>query len=63
MFEPFSFDALNKRVNLSIPRQTLHGLWVAITEVQSVPITGNRMIPALMGPRLMSMAPRLIRGR
>ena len=63
VFEPFSFDALNKRLNLAIPRQTLHGLWMAITEVQSVPITGNRMIPALMGPRLMSLAPGLIRGR
>ena len=61
VFEPFSFDAANRRLNLTIPPLTLHGLWIAISEVQSVPITATRIAPALLSPRFMSRA-RLIRG-
>jgi hypothetical protein len=47
VFETLSQSAPStKQVNLVLPRQTLHGLWVAISEVQPVPVTATRFIPA-----------------
>jgi hypothetical protein len=40
VFEPFdAFSSIpsTKRLTLTIPRQTLHGLWQAITEIQPIP--------------------------
>jgi hypothetical protein len=40
VFEPFLNDATSTRhPNLTIPQQTLHGLWLAISEVQPVPFS------------------------
>ena len=48
VFEPFSFDGVlngsgTKRLNLVIPPASLHGVWQAITEVQPIPLTANRI--------------------
>jgi hypothetical protein len=46
VFEPFSLNVPStQRKNLVIPSTSLHGLWIAISEVQSVPLTGNRLVP------------------
>lgn len=63
VFEPFTFDQTStKRLTINIPRQTLHGFWLSITEVQPVtfPLVGNRLIPGMLAPRL---APLLTRTR
>lgn len=36
-FNPFSSIPSTRRLTLTIPRQTIHGLWQAITETQPVP--------------------------
>jgi hypothetical protein len=36
-FDPFTSVPSSKRLTLTIPRQTLHGLWQAVTETQPVP--------------------------
>jgi hypothetical protein len=47
VFEPLSQNVPStNRVNVMIPRHTLHGLWVAISEVQPAPVTATRFIPA-----------------
>ena len=64
VFEPFSIDAPStQRMTIAIPHQTLHGLWQAITEVQAVPLTMNRMTTGLLGMRLSRLAPHLIPAR
>jgi hypothetical protein len=53
VFEPFTLDAPNtQRLTIAIPHQTLHGLWLAIGEVQSVPFTANRLTTGFLGARL-----------
>jgi len=54
VFEPFTLSGNStKTLTLTIPRQTLHGLWVAITEVQPIPFTATRVLtPSLLGQRL-----------
>jgi hypothetical protein len=52
VFEPFTLDApTTQRLTIAIPHQTLHGLWLAISEVQSVPFTANRLTTAFLGAR------------
>jgi hypothetical protein len=58
VFEPFSIDAPStQRKTIAIPPQTLHGLWLAITEVQAVPLTMNRMTTGILGMRLKRLQP------
>ncbi len=46
VFQPFSLNVPStQQRNLVIPSISLHGLWIAITEIQAVPLTGNRLIP------------------
>lgn len=46
VFEPFSLNVPStQRRNLVIPSTSLHGLWVNITEILPVPLTGNRFAP------------------
>jgi len=53
VFEQFTLDApTTQRLTIAIPRQTLHGLWLAISEVQSVPFTANRPTTGFLGARL-----------
>lgn len=67
VLEPFTLDepAIAAQRTVVIPAQTLHGVWLDITEVQPVtlsyPITvfGQRVLP----PRLARLAPQLIRAR
>ena len=60
VFEPYSLAVPGTQpTTITVPRQTLHGLWLAISEVQPVPLTANRLIPGLLGARLMGLAPRL----
>jgi hypothetical protein len=65
VLEPFSLALPGtQQLTIGIPRQTLHGLWLAISEVQPVPLTGaNRLIPGLMGTRIMRLAPRITPAR
>jgi len=52
VFEPFTLDApTTQRLTIAIPHQTLHGLWLAISEVQSVPFTANRLTTGFLGSR------------
>jgi hypothetical protein len=52
-----------QRKSLVIPSISLHGLWLAISEVQTVPVTADRLIPGLLAARLMRVAPRLTPAR
>ena len=46
VLEPFTLDGTgNKTKTLTIPRQTLHGLWMAISEVQPIGLTASRLMP------------------
>lgn len=65
VLEPFSLALPGtQQLTIGIPRQTLHGLWLAISEVQPVSSMGaNRLIPALLGTRLMRIAPSLTQAR
>lgn len=58
VLDPFSLALPGtQQLTIGIPRQTLHGLWLSISEVQPVPLTGaNRLIPGLLGTRLMRLA-------
>jgi hypothetical protein len=58
VLEPFSLALPGtQQLTIGIPRQTLHGLWLAISEVQPVPLTGaNRLVPGFLGTRLMRLA-------
>ena len=62
VFEPFLSDAPStRRLNLAIPRQTLHGLLLAISEVQPISIPTNWTTSGLATPGFMSLVPRLTR--
>ncbi|HET9636265.1 MAG TPA: hypothetical protein VFP26_10080 [Gemmatimonadaceae bacterium] len=37
---------------LTIPPQTLHGLWLAVTEVQPIGLTASRLLPSTLFQRL-----------
>jgi hypothetical protein len=51
VFEPFSANApTTQRTTLVIPSSSVHGLWLAITEVQPTPLTMNRLGAALRLP-------------
>jgi hypothetical protein len=73
VLEPFTSDGPStQRLTVTIPRQTIFGLWLAITEVQPITVSasGNRIVQALLtqrlnriAPRFSGMAPALIRGR
>jgi hypothetical protein len=53
VFEQFTLDAPStQHVTIAIPHQTLHGLWLAISEVQPVPATANRLTTGFLGARL-----------
>lgn len=59
VFEPFAFGAPdNRRLTIGIPRQTLKGLWLDITEVQPVsyPLTANRGLRGFVASRLGAVA-------
>jgi len=58
VLEPFSLALPGtQQLTIGIPRQTLHGLWLSISEVQPVQLTGaDRLIPGLLGTRLMRLA-------
>jgi hypothetical protein len=52
VFEDFTLDAPStQRLTIAIPHQTLHGLWLAISEVQPVPFTANRLTSGILGAR------------
>ena len=67
VLEPFTLDepTVPTHKTVTIPSQTLHGLWLDITEVQAVPFPppetsyGQRVLP----PRLARLAPPFIRAR
>jgi hypothetical protein len=75
VFNSFTLDVPStQRLTIVIPHQTLHGLWLAISEVQSVPFTANRLTTGFLGARLNQLrahvvpglgrsAPNLIRAR
>ena len=64
VLEPFSLNVPStQRKSLVIPSISLHGLWLAISEVQTVPVTADRLIPGLLAARLMRVAPRLTPAR
>jgi hypothetical protein len=50
VFEQFTLDAPStQRVTIAIPHQTLNGLWLAISEIQPVPATANRLTTGFLG--------------
>jgi hypothetical protein len=58
VFEPFDFDQTNTaRMTIAIPRQTLHGFWLAISETQPVTLSlaANRF--RLLAPQLGRVTP------
>jgi hypothetical protein len=62
VFEPFLTDAPStRRLNLTIPRQTLHGLLMSISEIQPIPFTMNGTTYGLSAPGFMSVIPRFTR--
>jgi hypothetical protein len=63
VFETFTLDAPStQHVTIAIPQQTLHGLWLAISEVQPVPVTANRLTTGFLGARLNQPRARLVPG-
>jgi hypothetical protein len=64
VLEPFSLNVPStSRKNISIPSVSLHGLWIAISEVQTVPAPANRLIAGLVVARLAGVATRLTPAR
>jgi hypothetical protein len=63
VFEPFTLDAPStQRLTIAIPHQTLHGLWLAISEVQPVPFTANRLTSGFLGARVNQLRARIVPG-
>ena len=54
VLEPFDVSGTGstRTQTFAIPRQTLHGLWMAISEVQPVGFTATRLIPPALMRRL-----------
>jgi hypothetical protein len=48
----YSINSSGPTKTLMIPRQTLHGLWMAITEVQPIGLTAARLSPRTLFQRL-----------
>jgi hypothetical protein len=64
VFEPFDFDQNNTaRMTIAIPRQTVHGFWLAISETKPVTLSmvANRF--RLLAPQLGRIAPSFIPAR
>ena len=60
VFEPFSANApRTQRTTIVIPSISMHGLWLAITEVQAAPLTMNRLGTAL-GLPAEALSPRFL---
>ena len=52
VFESFTLDGPStQRLTIAIPHQTLSGLLLAISEVQSVPFSGNRLTRSFLSGR------------
>ena len=63
VFEQFTLDAPStQNLTIAIPHQTLHGLWLAISEVQPVPVTANRLANGFLGARLNQLRSRVVPG-
>jgi hypothetical protein len=61
VFEQFTLDAPStQNLTIAIPHQTLHGLWLAISEVQ--PVTANRITNGVLGARLNQLRARVVPG-
>lgn len=59
VFEPFAFgEPDSRRMTIAIPRQSLKGLWLNITEVQpmSFPLTASRGLRGMLTSRFGSLA-------
>jgi hypothetical protein len=55
VFEQYDENGASGRTQkLAIPRQTLHGLWMAISEVQPIGLTATRLVPRDLMRRLHS---------
>ena len=53
VLEPLGADGSNNKTKtLTIPHQTLHGLWMAISEVQPIGLTASRLAPRSLMARL-----------
>jgi hypothetical protein len=62
VFESFTLDApTTQRVTIALPHQTLRGLWLAISEVQSV--TANRLTSRFLGARLNQVGAHVVTGQ
>jgi hypothetical protein len=63
VFEEFTLDTPStQHLTIAIPHQTLHGLWLAISEVQPVPVTANRLTTGFLGARLNQLRARIVPG-
>lgn len=63
VFETFTLDApTTQRLTIAIPHQTLGGLLLAISEVQSVPFTANRLTSGFLGARLNQLGAHVVPG-
>jgi len=47
---------------LAIPRQTLHGLWLDVTEIQPIGLTGTRLVPSPLTSRFVRPLLQQLRG-
>ena len=55
VFELYDENGASGRTRtLTIPRQTLHGLWMAISEVQPIGLTATRLVPRDLMRRLLN---------
>jgi hypothetical protein len=64
VFEPFDFDQTSTaRMTIAIPRQTLHGIWLAITETQPAPLSPLASRFRLLAPQLSRITPGFSRVR
>jgi len=65
VFEEFTLDApTTQRLTIAIPHQTLHGLWLAISEVRPVPVplTANRLTTGFLGAKVNQLRARVVPG-
>ena len=54
VLEPFDLSGSNssRTQTLTIPLQTIHGLWMSISEVQPIGLTASRLVPSAVLERL-----------
>jgi hypothetical protein len=63
VFEQFTLGApTTQHVTIEIPHQTLRGLWLAISEVQPIPVAANRLTTWLLGARLNQLGAHVVPG-